>query len=227
MRRRLFTLALFLLLGAVVNVVVAWGCAAWLEPGSRWEFGQRYVEPGLYWSVSWYQRWGFTRVKSWWSPGPRQDFPLVATRPRIPSWGGIQVPDPLIDPFERWEVSDAFGWPYLAMRSGFDVQSGGDSPGPLQSKMRGLQLTPINVSAMGLDGRALPLLPIWPGFAFDTAFYGLFSALLWLLLFRGSSGLRRVFRRRRGLCVACGYDLRHADHAACPECGVGPNSATA
>jgi hypothetical protein len=28
-------------------------------------------------------------------------------------------------------------------------------------------------------------------------------------------------RRRRGLCVDCGYDLRGAAHERCPECGAG------
>ncbi len=31
MRRRLLTLAIFLLLGAVVNVAVAWGCAVSID----------------------------------------------------------------------------------------------------------------------------------------------------------------------------------------------------
>ncbi len=37
MKRRLFTLALFLLLGAILNVAVAWGCALW----SPWWFGEQ------------------------------------------------------------------------------------------------------------------------------------------------------------------------------------------
>ncbi len=32
MKRRLLILAVFLLLGAVVNVAVAWGCAVWVPP---------------------------------------------------------------------------------------------------------------------------------------------------------------------------------------------------
>ena len=42
MKRRLIIIALFLLLGVVVNVAVAWGCAVWskavLEPGYRPQF---------------------------------------------------------------------------------------------------------------------------------------------------------------------------------------------
>jgi len=29
-------------------------------------------------------------------------------------------------------------------------------------------------------------------------------------------------RRRPGLCIKCGYDLRGADHKVCPECGSPP-----
>jgi hypothetical protein len=43
--------------------------------------------------------------------------------------------------------------------------------------------------------------------------------------------LRRMRRRRtraaRGLCLACGYDLRGAEHARCPECGAVVTAAAA
>ena len=62
----------------------------------------------------------------------------------------------------------------------------------------------------------LPLRPIWLGFAINTIFY---AALLWLLTL-GPFTARRMIRRKRGRCLKCGYDLRGADHEACPECGV-------
>jgi len=63
--------------------------------------------------------------------------------------------------------------------------------------------------------RVLPLGMIWPGFAVNTLLY---AAVLWLLV-PGPFALRRLVRHRRGLCLACGYDLTHGEHAACPECG--------
>ena len=33
---------------------------------------------------------------------------------------------------------------------------------------------------------------------------------------------RRRRRRQRGLCLACGYDLRGGSHERCPECGIAP-----
>ena len=69
---------------------------------------------------------------------------------------------------------------------------------------------------IGFVPRAVPARPIWTGFAVNTFFYAM---LLWLII-PGPFAVRRLFRRRRGLCPACGYDLRHGEHEACPECGT-------
>ncbi|MEE9296196.1 MAG: hypothetical protein V3W34_14715 [Phycisphaerae bacterium] len=73
------------------------------------------------------------------------------------------------------------------------------------------------------DPRAPPFIPVLPGFAINTLFY---AAILWLVI-PGPFALRRLIRRKRGHCIKCGYDLRHADHEACPECGAvcGPAAA--
>ena len=62
---------------------------------------------------------------------------------------------------------------------------------------------------------AVPTSPIWPGFAINTIFY---ATILWLPF--APFQLRRYVRVKRGLCINCGYDLRGAEHAVCPECGV-------
>ena len=72
----------------------------------------------------------------------------------------------------------------------------------------------------GANVDIFPLRPFLPGFVFNSLFYG---GILWLLLpgpFVLWRFIRRHLRRRRGLCPACGYDLRHGEHEACPECGV-------
>ena len=63
--------------------------------------------------------------------------------------------------------------------------------------------------------KALPLAPIWPGFAINTVFY---AAILWLLTLSPFTA-RRMIRRKRGHCLKCGYDLRGDYSAGCPECG--------
>ena len=52
----------------------------------------------------------------------------------------------------------------------------------------------------------LALFSIAPLFAVTTATY------------------RRVRRNRKGLCLNCGYDLRAAESAQCPECGQSRNT---
>ncbi len=45
-----------------------------------------------------------------------------------------------------------------------------------------------------------------------------YAMILWILIC-GPFALRRLIRRKRGLCVACGYDLRGDLERGCPECG--------
>ena len=60
-----------------------------------------------------------------------------------------------------------------------------------------------------------PYLPLWPGLLGNTAFYaGLVLAAVALLRWRTLSR-----RARRGLCLACGYELGDGV-GACPECGL-------
>lgn len=60
----------------------------------------------------------------------------------------------------------------------------------------------------------LAVLPISTGIAINTVFY---AALLWIPF--APFQLRRYMRIKRGRCLKCGYNLRHAGYSACPECG--------
>ena len=62
----------------------------------------------------------------------------------------------------------------------------------------------------------IPFIPIWPGFAINTALY---AATLYALFF-AFVDVRRFRRARRGRCVACGYDLNGVDGGKCSECGA-------
>ena len=89
---------------------------------------------------------------------------------------------------------------------------------PTVSTVFALNLDPDKVDDPNYcrDLRLLPLRPLWPGFAINTIFY---AAILWFVML-GPFTARRIIRRKRGQCIKCGYDLRGAEHEACPECGV-------
>lgn len=63
-----------------------------------------------------------------------------------------------------------------------------------------------------------PLRPVWSGFAINTALFSAAAGFLWF----GPGFLRLWIRRRRGRCLACGFDRAGlAAETACPECGTG------
>jgi hypothetical protein len=64
-----------------------------------------------------------------------------------------------------------------------------------------------------VPARMLPWPPVWTGWLANNALF----ALAWLLLLF-LSGVRGWWRRRRGRCARCGYDLRSMA-GVCPECG--------
>ena len=116
--------------------------------------------------------------------------------------------------------SDAAGWPCLAVnceREGqHDTMSGIYVDGTITG---GFVIQPLSPNTTDYwRDRSLPFAPLWPGFAINTIFYG---AILWVLTL-GPFTARRMIRRRHGRCIRCAYDLRHADHVVCPECGATP-----
>lgn len=102
------------------------------------------------------------------------------------------------------------GWPW---RAAWGVQAGHLRSPPATN--RGVW----NAAAFG-SVLSIPYLPLWPGLLGNTLFYGALALIPIGLLRRRT--LRR--RARRGLCVACCYELGEGV-SACPECGlaaVGP-----
>ena len=214
MKRWFTRLVVFLLLGAIVNVAVAWGCALWSSVTQASGLPQQRVLALLQ------ERQFF--------PQPGEHYEGSAEEGI-----GLTVFQFVLDPTSRGRTSDAnqreAAW-VVATLAGLPVRS-------LQAEWRGagsdlaqLASSLRLIGGIELDDRireqdltfpyVLPLRPIWPGFAVNTVFY---ATLLWLFIF-AAYALRRRARRKRGLCVACGYDLRHVEHDACPECGavIGP-----
>ncbi len=127
--------------------------------------------------------------------------------------------------FEVLTMSDC-GWPAMSLRQWY-YQRDQDEPRsavavaqtPGLSLRGGIQAWPDDAHPAFFSTRfALPLLPLWPGFAINTGFYALLLFIAW----RTPGVIRRTVRRRRGRCAACGYDRGGLDAgAACPECGAG------
>lgn len=62
-------------------------------------------------------------------------------------------------------------------------------------------------------GHKVPIAPRWPALLANTLLFSLPFAAGWTVF----SAWRRAHLRRRGLCLACGYNATGLDR--CPECG--------
>ncbi|MEE8154249.1 MAG: hypothetical protein V3T53_04740 [Phycisphaerales bacterium] len=232
MKRRLTKLVVFLLLGAIVNVAVAWGCAILIDlrvytqsPSfSGYSVGR--TDSGHSWTVLGNERRGGAIIGSYVeAPGQRSmahetRLRLAEGAPslRVPSWSRAAIPkfDPAVTSRQA-QVVEGFGWPWLSLWVSFHEIRPSETTGTTAVAVERWTGLAVSSGAKLLDPpRALPLGPIWSGFAINTVFY---AATLWLLAL-GTSAVRRVIRRKRGHCINCGYDLRGASGGGgvCPEC---------
>ncbi|MEE9128947.1 MAG: hypothetical protein V3T84_02945 [Phycisphaerales bacterium] len=218
MKGRLRKLVFFVLLGAIVNIAVAWGSSV-LIGFAETTSDIRAVRgsPVGAWLVKTYNRFSAFRVE-WFRS--RNSAPNQSEGPSpadlVPTWIAY---DPELNENRRVELWDAEarGWPLLALWSKpvsfYEVLDGTRHPLPKEGTIE-LPLSPFR-GGMGVMPKVLPLRPIWLGFAIDTIFY---AAILWLL-WSSPFAARRFIRRKRGVCINCGYDLRGSEDKGCPECG--------
>ena len=232
MERRLTTLVVFLLLGAIVNVAVAWGLALAIDirkaPATAL---YRKIDPAES-SVR-----GILFVSRWSEPGAVCLISYVGRPHHGPGQGTLEgVPELLVNDWARRQILpwilgeapwpenglgldrrelDARGWPMLsfwcvtAQRRTF---SGVKAEGGLQLPDRWVKKHDRWLQRI----TTLPYRPIGLGLAINSLFY---ATILWLFVF-APFATRRFIRRKRGLCIKCGYDLRGAEHEVCPECGT-------
>lgn len=106
-------------------------------------------------------------------------------------------------------IEDGYGWPCTTMVS----RIAGAVMTPLdQRDLQGIEFTPPGSRATPMPS-LLPTRPVWPAFSASTL---IFSLPVTAPVVAGA--LVRIRRRRRGWCIACGYDAGAA--AVCPECGA-------
>jgi hypothetical protein len=151
--------------------------------------------------------------------------------------GALRVPDWVREAVMPWERGNwqgrtrirmamlARGWPVVTMWSEVVHRAKGrvDSGGLyLERYLRRLgypsHLT-IHPMASSYDA-PLPMWPVWPNFAMSSLAWGVVWWAAWWGAARGLRAQRRRWRRRKGLCTACGYDRRGLEAGVgCPECG--------
>ncbi len=226
MERRVSVILTFLLLGAIVNVAVAWVLAVTLNvfDGGETEGQWRQIRrPGeFFWQGQSKHRTGgvwiaarFVRT----SDDLEDDSGKYRGGDAVPSWSGFAQPTKEFQTGESqavWRWGDGRGWPLLCLWSETKRYNDKADHRDIVPVQWGIK---TDLSEWGggnphnMGPRVLPLRPICPGFAINTVFY---AAILWLL-FAAPFVLRRRRRIRRGLCPACGY--RVGTSPVCTECG--------
>ena len=222
---------LYFLLGAVSTVIVAWSITYSVSEWIHWEKmqqgGKKQIDirsEAQVWSYQWTDslttRLCISELR-WWGGLACPD---TIVRDTLPDWGNLSSHDTVnqigIDGINgEYKVVKAADWLRLALYSVTlhqETQSGEQwvvHEGAIRLQEEWAYPEVI------ADTKVLPLIPIWPGFLWNTLLY---EALWWFLL----SGIRRLImfrRRRKGCCTSCGYQLL-AEQAVCPECGQGAES---
>jgi len=219
MLRRIFQrILLFLLLGAILNIALAWIIEIVVDktrPLSV-ENRLRITEGSTLHDVETFARWGATDHSSAWTRLP-VEVPwrrMEGNEDILNRWPDFSEPlENFRNGTQQAEIRNAGlrGWPMLALwgETRWYVQANGNSSA---NEAHGSLRLPATRSSSFI----FPLRPLWPGFAINTVFY---AAVLWLP-FAAFGRIRRRRRIKRGLCVRCGYPIAPGRSAACSECGT-------
>lgn len=247
-RRRLLTLiALMLLLGAAINVLVAWTCSLWMPvtTGSAMTIIDLDSNASPCWATTHFR---LDRLPGTWTKRPpspatqRRAFATIAEGIGV-RHASIVMHEMFQRPYEPHRsatvgnlVTVEAGLPFPALqatheqfdpallatplRERYTTRSSDYASGQPTRWVDALQLRagpaarPAATASIAGLGRPL-LLGVRPvGFALNTLFWAGVIAAPAL----APRWLRRARRRRRGLCVACGYDAHGLPN--CPECGT-------
>lgn len=203
-------------LAAAANVGVAWQLASHPPPQAGIVQSQWSHDAGAAWLYQERRDSGRARIDavsvSAWANTARH--PMPATRP--PAWSIAAQPPRIDGPPGQRITDEAFGWPSLSMRCTLETgpnQMMRPSSGIISSRPHPYDpYRPI----------VLPVQPIWPGLAVNTAAYAIVlwpAVMLCVFAARRLLTLKRRRRVRRGRCPQCGYDLKATFDQGCSECG--------
>ena len=200
--RWLAKIVVFLLLGAIVNVAVAWTCQLKFESSPPLPVDTEHQFRG--WEIWSWNALGAQEIGNV-IGGSSSEYIASLEQWEPPAWSRLrQLPIyEKLDPVDL-QADRAFGLPALSVWYGLDAKRALGTSLVLSREVTGC-----------LPYRDLAVTPIWPGFAINTASY---AAILWLITL-GPLTARRIIRRKQGRCIKCGYDLRGEFASGCPECG--------
>jgi hypothetical protein len=215
-KRRLFKLGLWLLLGAIINVAVAWGivCLVPIPSIGHVSNASSLRKIGCVSS-------SFGSEYSWDLPVPEKETYWENAAGKGTGW--VMKHKESVFSLDRNEI-EMRGWPLRSLCWRYCVSSSGRSaPMAVHGIDLGGEVQQLSLQSAhgnrwsvwrpGVGTKVLPLHPLWPGFAVNTVFY---AAVLWVM-FAGPGWIRRRGRIRRGLCPACAYPVGTSQ--VCTECG--------
>ena len=238
MKRWAFTILLFLLLGAVVNVAVAWTSVWWtplpvtdLVGSAGWSVksvsaaspsGVHYEYLGL---VRQDRPCGVRCWSGWCKPGRfSASFSWDEIQPHsiTPSWSRLVMPTADYIEWDRhYRMEEARGWPMLSMWSGHvrcekRARRTGEPRvrDAIDRRLWAIPLPSQTARVVVLAGVATGTQPTGMQQLSTRPIWPgflintLFYAIILWLLIPGPFVLRRLIRIRRGRCPRCGYDLR-------------------
>ena len=208
MRKRAAIVVFLIVAGAaVLNLVVAWAFALSIQGATtsgplEWsEQDRQYLQ--CEWTISISKRFGITEVHAFNAATPCPTFELPPSL--RPSWCRLTM---LPEVIEAWEsrTERAFGWPFRTFWY-VDYSSAAFSA--------------VNMGAPWTLGHRwrLPVAPCVLGIVSGTVLYAAIPLMAMCVI----RERLKWYRRRRGACIACGYDRRrHGPVEPCPECGRTP-----
>ena len=196
-RRTAFGALVCFLIGAVINIAVAWAWVFAHPYAPAWNFVRVARIPNTRWPIAW------SSDQGWW-PKPYAAFAFYtagATYETYHGWDSLPQAEFQMD-------IDAFGWPARSLRR-MEAHATNSSI----TRFEGWPIHPSAPNAAFL----LPIRPVGPGFPINSIVFAVPVASCWLAVLK----YRRSYRRRHHLCIHCSYPV--GDPAKpCSECGRSP-----